>query len=57
MRENLDRIEAEHEKEKNMLQENLTQQGEVIMELTRKLQKLGVSDEEILVMTKSAWNK
>ena len=52
-----DRIEAEHKKEKGALQENITQQSEVIAELTRKLQGLGVSDEEIRTMTQAVLEK
>lgn len=52
-----DRIEAEHKKEKGALQENITQQSEVIAELTRKLQGLGVSDGEIRAMTQAVLEK
>ena len=64
LRENISQIEAEHEKEKSVLQENINRieaeqqmQDEVIEQLTKKLQGLGISEEEILAMTRSASRK
>ena len=60
----IDRIEAEHEKEKQELQESLgrieaehekekQQRDNVIDQMKKKLQDLGISDEEILAMTQA----
>ena len=53
----IDIIEAEHKKEVDRLNAEHREKDKVIEQLTRKLQGLGISEEEILAMTRTASEK